>query len=456
MLTRTLLRCVAAAALLGGLCAPAPASADPGWSAPASLSACPAAQAPQVVFPSDSPTHATGWGAIVWEGSPDCAGGAGARVARIGADDAPGPARIPSSPAGRPLLLAGPLTAGGGTDGRIVIAGSAPAHAGAEELLQGYPGGSFVQALPGMGAVAPWALANAYLGDAALADAAPAAAGALQLSLERHYASRFADPARERLPAQGPVHALTVALDYRSEALLVWQQAGWLWARDVPGAGTAHRARRLARATPAVSVAALLSDDDRAIVAWSQQLDGYTNVYLDRSAPGVSFGAPQLLERFADPPGAAAPAVSTRLVRLSSESVMMAWAGAEGSRRVVRVAAVDLHGLRTVRTIAPPGGDALLAGLAPGPEGEAIVLWTQPATAQDGTADVQSQAIFAARGFDAYPGLTYFEAPEQVAPQGPNSAATLAVDPGTGAAVAVWLAQSQTPAYAIRSPGRAG
>lgn len=84
------------------------------WSPPANLSACPAGPAARVVFPSDSPTHATGSGAIVWSASRACAGGAGARVAAIGASDVPGASVVPRTAAGRPLA---PLLASGAPHG---------------------------------------------------------------------------------------------------------------------------------------------------------------------------------------------------------------------------------------------------------------------------------------------------------------------------------------------------
>lgn len=451
MNARRALLWLSAAAATAAAAAPLAHAEPSAWSPPATPDPCPSTQAPVVAFPSDSPTHSTGWGAVVWQASPTCAGGAGARIARIGDGDIPGPSRIPSSPEGRPLRLTGPFTASGGPNGWIVIAGQAAGPGAGAELIQGFADGPFYRVVHGSGGAAPAALASAYLGDVAVADAAPGPGGPLQVSLERHFATRFAPPAQEGRPA-GQVHALTVALDYRSEAVLVWQQDGWLYAREVPAIGPAHRIWRLAPAVAGVRVVALLSDDNRAIVAWSEQLDGATSVYLDRSGAGVTFGAPQLLERFADPSGLAAPAASPRLVRLSSESVMMAWAGAEAGRWVVRTAAVDLHGLRTVGTIAAPGGDALLDDLVPGPNGEALAMWSEPAISPGGTPDLSRQAIFTARGFDEYPGFTHFGTPEQVAPPGPNDDATLAIDPGNGAAVAVWLGQSQALSFAVRQP----
>ena len=192
-----------------------------------------------------------------------------------------------------------------------------------------------------------------------------------------------------------------------------------------------------------------LSDDYRGIIAWSEQRAGETRVYLDRSDTGVHFGAPQLLESFRDPDGVSSPAASPTLVRLSSESVMMAWAGAAAGHRVVRTAAIDLLGVGTPSTISAPAGDALLADLTPGPDGDALVLWSEPQTEPDGAPDLGEQAIYAARGIDAYPRQTLFDAPEELAGPGPNSDATVAIDPADDHALAVWLGAGGQLQYSV-------
>ena len=64
---------------------------------------------------------------------------------------------------------------------------------------------------------------------------------------------------------------------------------------------------------------ALLSDDNRATLAWSETRGQITRVFVELSGTGVRFGTPRLLERFTDPDGAAPPSDSPRLVRLLSE-----------------------------------------------------------------------------------------------------------------------------------------
>jgi hypothetical protein len=429
------------------------------WSAPVALGACPSSGAPRVVFPSDSPDHGTGPGAVVWEASETCPGGQGARVAAIGSGAAPGRVTVPRTRAGRTLAPRGPLAVAGAPAGEIAIAGASPQRPERGLLVEGPAGGPFVALYSVRFPAAPVALTTAYLGDVALATAQASARGAdgLRVRLQRHYARAFGTGLAAGDGARAPVDALTVALDYRSDALAVWTQAGAIYARELPASGGPQPVQRLARAGADVRIAALLSDDDRAIVAWSEQLGAQTRVYLDRSDTGVRFGAPALLEEhYEDPESLPPPTGSPSLVRLSSESVMMAWAGAARGRWVVRTAAIDRAGAPAVATIAAPGRDALLEDLAPGPDGDAIVLWSEPQRAPSGRPEPDRRAIFAARGINAYPGRPIFGLPEQVAAPGPNGQASVAVDPDSDRALAVWRGAGGAVEYALRnvSPGR--
>jgi hypothetical protein len=422
------------------------------WTQPAILDGCPGTGSPYVVFPSDKPTHGTGPGAIVWSDSSPCPGGAGVRVATVSRQDTAGQPTRPRTAAGDPIRLGGPVAAGAGPYGRVVIAGASTGgptgSAGGLAFSEGVAGGPFAPLIGTGGAQMPFALATAYLGDVALLSAG---GDGVQLRIQRHHANDFATPVR--VTGGGPVETLTVALDFRSDRLAVFSRRGSLYARELPGSGAPHGLQRLGPAPPSgAAVAAVASDDNRAIVAWSYRHAGQTSVYVSRSGTGVRFGSPQLLERFADPPGLPSYVDSPRIVRLASESVMMAWTGAEDGNWVIRSAAIDLGGVRSPSTISPPGRDALLAGLAPGPEDEALVLWTEPQMTPAGL-DVDRQAIFAARGFDGYPGETDFAADEEVAPPGRNGEATIAVDPDSDQAVAAWRTSGGAIAYAIRAAG---
>ena len=298
------------------------------WSRPAKLSNCAANPAAHVVFPSDSPTHATGQGAIVWNASSACPGGEGARLSPLSPTDLPGATLIPRTSHGRVIAPRGELVASGAPGGEIVLAGASrmgPVHG---LVIQGAARGPFSELHSPAGSGDPMALTTAYLGDVALASA-PAGLGnetGLNVHVERFFAQSFDRNVSVRAPGAGPMHELTLAMDFRSEALAVWEQDGAIYARLVPNGGRVRPLQRLAYVGSHPRIAAVISDDNRAIVAWSEQHGTQTSVYVDRSALGVRFGAPQLLERFRDPDGLASPAGSPRLVRLSSESVLLAWA----------------------------------------------------------------------------------------------------------------------------------
>jgi hypothetical protein len=436
-----------------------PATASAGttkWSQPAILDSCPGMGAPSVVFPQDKPTRATGPGAIVWSASSPCPGGTGAKVAAISPEDSPSQPAPPRTAAGRTIALGYPLAAAAGPYGRIVIAGASIAGtstpAGRLLLTEGQAGGTFTMPLALGGPANTFAFTTAYLGDVTLVSPV----GGLQLRIQRHHAGRFAAPIQVTASGAGSIDALTVALDFRSDRLVVFSQRGSVYARELPAKGAPHPVQRLGPAGIGppfgARIAAVASDDDRGIVAWSYRHAGQTSIYVARSQFGVRFTGAQLLERFPDPSDLPDYVDSPRIVRLSSESVMLAWTGVESGHWVIRTAPIDLHGVRAANTISPPGRDALLAGFAPGPADEALALWTEPLQTAGGL-DLGSQAIFAARGFDAYPGRTAFAAGEQIAPPGPNSDATIALDPSSDRAIAAWRTGAGQLAYAVRAPG---
>jgi hypothetical protein len=456
-LKQSLLRACALAALACSLLAAAPAtgSTPAAWSPPATLSQCPAAGPAHAAFPRDKPTHATGQGAVVWAAATHgCPGGGGTFVAPIGADDTPGPPSYARTPSGGKLALRAPLALVPAPHGQLAIAGSASAPTrGDGTLVQGSAAGPFAPLGTIAGVLTPNELFTAYLGDVAAASPTGGGGGrdGARIDIERYFADTLS-PSRIVPATGGAVQDLTVSLDFRTDAIAAWHQGGSLYAHDLPASGHTQPTQRLASAGPSTRIAALISDDNRAIVAWADERAGKTSVYVDDSATGVRFGKPQLLERFANPSGLPYPARSPRLTRLSSESVMLAWSGAQDGHWVVRTAAIDLNGLRKVGTISAPGADALLDDLQPGPDGEAIALWSEPQRAADGKLDSGVQAIVAARGIDARPGITIFGGPEQVAPPGPNSGATLAFDPSSDRALALWLGADGNVDYALRTP----
>jgi len=431
------------------------------WSPPAILSDCTGTGAPHVVFPEDSPTHGTGPGAIVWSVTAPCPSdtGAGVLVAPISTEDLPGQPAEPRTATGTTLALRGPVAATGGPHGHVVIAGASTRNR-LLLLTEGRAGGPFAAPLALGGPAGTFAFATGYLGDAALASLAdPHGRTDVQLRVQRYFTSTFAPPSQVSAAGAagdartGAIEALTVALDFRSDRLVVFSRNGSLFARELPGKGAPHAVQRLGSSPPAgARVAAVISDDNRAIVAWTVRHGGLTSVYVSHSQPSVRFTAPRLLEEFADPPGLPGYVDSPVMVRLSSESVILAWTGAVAGHWAIRAAAIDQNGVLPASTISPAGRDALLDDLAPGPNDEALALWSEPQPSAAGL-NLGEQAIYAARGFDGYPEQVKFAAPELLAPAGPNGDATVAFDPDSDRAIAAWRTSSGALAYSARAPG---
>jgi hypothetical protein len=445
-----------------------------GWSAPARPPGCTAALAtpgPLVVFPSADPQTRSGPGALLWTAPRGCAargvGGGAAETlgATLGADDLPGRGRALVPEAGD---LAVVTAATGTAAGDVLTVGSSTAAA-----------------------------ASGYLGDAVLALPVRSRQGGWELAVrvQRHYNSALGRP--RLVPAgAGPVEAVAAALDYRAEILLVWAARGEVYARELPAAGAAGPARRLGPAGADPEIGALLSDDGHAIVAWRSQSvvgsgsspagtvggegvrtasGGGTSTAIELSlfqtGPGAVLepGSLRQVERFRDPPGFPPPPGSLRLIRLSSEAVMLAWTalGAD-DRYVVRASPVSLRrGAWAPVTISgatgPRAVDAVLADLVPGPDAEALALWSagpRLPSGAPGRAGSGPWAILAARGHYAGRGEVAFEAPEPIAPAGPNGPPAAAFDPQTGQVLAAWVtlaggAGAGRLAYALRAAGPA-
>lgn len=390
------------------------------------------------------PEHGTGPGAIVWAAGAGCPGGPGARVDAIPAGDAPLAPRLPHAAGGEALDPRPPLAVACGPHGQIVIAGTDPGTSGDSLIVQGRATGPFRTLERFAGTVQPTSLGTAWLGDVALAGLSRSAPSGLFVRIERF----FDDELGPAMPVEegDRATAVTVAMDFRSDAVAAWAQGGRIMVRPLPAHGPSHPVTALGPAGEDPHLALLISDDYRSMVMWSDRRGGETSIYLDYSAPGLTFGAPRLVERFQDPSGPA-PSASPLLVRLSSESVMAAWAGVQDGRWVVRTAPIDEHGLRAVSTIAAPGGGALLDALAAGPRNEAMLLFTEPAA--------EGQTLLGARGVDQAPDRTAFSTPVPIA-TGTIEAPALAMDPDSDRAVAAWRGSGGALYWSLGRPPAGG
>jgi len=458
---RGLLALLAMAAPAGTLCACAPAGVRPqaspvrgAWSRPATLTRCSGPSAPQVVFPQKTPFHRTGPGAIVFAGAPSCRAGSGAMIAPIGPRDSPEGPRAPRTASGRVIALAPPLADAAATDGQIVLVGRARADSrthGPAMLSEGRADRAFTPPRSLAGLSSPLGLATAYLGDVAIASERDDGSLGVQVHMQRWFAHGFGS-ATQLGGRRGARSALTVALDYRTDAIAVWWQQGWLWARERHADGALGPLQRFARAGPSVELTALCSDDGRAIVAWMDPSGDEAKLYLDISGPFMRLGWGQLVERLRWRRGATLPqSGSVQLVRLSTESVLMAWTGARDGHFVVRAAGIDLQGTRTTSTVSAPGEDASLEDLVTGPRGDALALWrSAPVRPAPGYGD--RVALVAARGGPSSRGLPRFDVPRQLAPPGRYSGASVALDPDNDRAVASWREQTGAIRWAVWPP----
>ena len=381
-------------------------------------------------------------------------------------------------------------------------------------LAEGSMAGAFGAVQPLGGPATPVAASSAYLGDVAIASPVRTRTGwAIAVRVQRHYSKA---PARARLVPVGasPVDAVAATMDYRAEVLLVWASGDTVYARELSPAGALAPMRRLGSlpaGSPDSELRALLSDDGHAIVAWRSQSVApggapVTTVELSISGSGLAFGAPRVLERFRDLGGFIPPAGSLRLLRLSSEAVMIAWTGVDADRYVVRASPVSLRrgawapvvisggggsspggqadaarapaiGERTgsnraltsgsqVGANRSPATDAVLSDIAAGPNAEAFAVWrTAPSSIDGGRAgragsNPRRWSIRAARGHYAGHGEVSFVAPELVAAPGPNRPPAIAVDPASGRALAAWVVLAGGNGvgrveYALRTSGPA-
>jgi hypothetical protein len=471
-----------ALALLAGLAGPAPAgpppagpapagpapagtvaAVQPSWSPAVSLVRCSSVAGPRVVFPAADPFHASGQGAIVWSGDPaDCnpaaqPGGPGVGLAEFLPDHTLGaPQALPSTGAPGLAGLSG-VTATG--DGRIVLTGSvgsgaagAPGATGG--LTQGLAGGPFSTPAAIGSARTAVAVTSSYRGDVGIASVS--AGGKIELRLEPHGTPAVGPPI-VLTSREAKVTALAVNLDYRGDAIVAWAEKGAIYVRVRAATGVLLSTQRVASSPPAPRLQALISDDNRAIVAWENDRSALgdpattTSTYLDISVPGIHFTGPHLLERFVDPPGLVPPPSGLQLVRLAYEGVVVAWTGLQDQHFVIRSSPVSISSVRPTTTVSDPDADAMLDDLATGPRDEVIALWTA-APRSGGRPSPSAQRILSSRGVSEPSGVTRFDVPQLIAGPGPVATPRVAIDPVTDVAVAVWRNRGQNPGidYAVR------
>jgi len=429
-----------------GLCMASPAQAS--WSSPRALGGCPTAP-PQIAFPSASPSTPTGPGAIVWlERSADCrsrAAGRGANapptlsIVWLGAGDRVSFTDSEPLTSALASASASALIAQGAGQGRVAVAAASAPRA---VVLQGHAprGLQLAAALPTQGSAAV-SFAHAYLGDVVLASVR--SGPSIAVDVERYYRPSFEPPLRIPI-GPGPVTALTAAMDYRSDVLVAWQQDGSIYAHMLRASGHAEPTQRVGPSAPNPELQALVSDDNRGMIAWSatQAAGGSaarTSVYLALSSSGVRFHGRRAIATFADPAGAGLQRGSLALVRLADEGVTLAWTSVEHGHYVVLAVPAAFATVRPATQLTPPTAQAVLAALAPGAGDEALALWRR-APQGDALPDWSRAQLWSTRTFIDARGLVGHTSSEQVGPAGSAAAPAVAVDPADDRAVVAWSA----------------
>lgn len=417
------------------------------WSVPRALAGCAFAGGPQVAFPSEGATTPTGEGAISWlSRSAPCASGPGrsaqwgVSMAALGQADRAQSARVRSLEI-RPGLS---LAAVGANLGRIALAAgdtSRTAAGGAIALSQGRASDPSAWSHPLARSAPPLALARAYLGDVAVAGVAPGPS--IVVRVERHSEREFGPPRSIPIGA-GVVTALTLAMDYRSDVLLAWQQDRSIYACLLRASGRIEPCRRAGPSAPYPQLEAVVSDNDHGMLAWSSSelRKGFvprTRIELSLSAAGVRFREPRLLASFADPERVGLCPGSIALVRLSTENVMLAWTVAEHGHYLIRAVPPVFAFSKPATLLSDPRSQAILADLAPGPAGEAVALWRTAPRLADGALNMRRAELWAARTSIVPHARVVLRDAEMIAPSGPNLAPAVAVDPANDRAVAAWV-----------------
>jgi hypothetical protein len=385
--------------LLGAAVTPAAGASAGPWSAPATLSSCAGPAAPQVVFPARSPFTPTGPGEIAFQ---SCSSGTVLQPV----PGAGGVRRV------LPALLL-PDTMQGTTDGKALLAG--PVSGGGSGLAESSAPDPPLR-LGGL----PVASAHGYLGDVATA---ASTGDGIVLRMQRWY-RHAPGPPRRMHGGPGPGGALVVTLDYRADVLLVWSRQGSLFEREITNKGTVERAERIGAAGDDPQPTAVISDDDRAIVAWTAA----DRLWLSVSGPHVRFGLPRSIGLSSRAP---------QLVRLSGEAVALVWTDGGGA---VEIAPLTLAGVGPATTLAPAVDDARVLAVTTGPHNDVLTLWSA------------FGGLAARRWTPGGAGPT-----EAIAATGVpgNTELALAIDPGNDAALAVWRApgSGEPLIYATREMG---
>jgi hypothetical protein len=244
--------------------------------------------------------------------------------------------------------------------------------------------------------------------------------------------------------ARGHSLGAGVAINRRGEVAIVWDRSSKGGRRDVFGqiltaSGKLRPRQRVGSAPAPPPYRIALSDDRRVVAAWVAQnvseCDAQAGeIAVAQAKEGGRFGTARRVTtlaitgcgRYANDP-------AVQFARAPGGRVLIAWSGNEGTRWVVRAGELGAAGVERVTVVSDRASDAVLADLALGSRGEAILLLAEGVGGSDPTGPNRLLAV--TRGWDH----DSFTAPELVADRA-GIGSTVTFDPLTSRATVAYPA----------------
>jgi hypothetical protein len=235
-------------------------------------------------------------------------------------------------------------------------------------------------------------------------------------------------------------------MDFRADRLVIWAQDGSVWAQYVDNAGYRKAVQRLGPSGYDPQISAVLSDDDRAFVIWTDEppsgTGGVSTVLLAHSATGPRFDGTQTLASFTEPPDVRLSPGSVAAERLSNEGVVLLWPTMAAGNYEVEAAGATESGLMPTSVLSEPGQDVRLGAVATGPESEVVVVVEVAPRTATGFDQAHQELLATRSGLVHGTGGVGFGTLDVIAPAGQNIDPAVAVDPSDDTAVVAWQTSS--------------
>jgi hypothetical protein len=236
-----------------------------------------------------------------------------------------------------------------------------------------------------------------------------------------------------------------VAINRRGDVAIVWDRFNRRGRRDVFGqiltaSGKLRPRQRVGVAPAGPRYRIALTDDRRVVAAWIAQQVNECHAHpgeiaVAQAGKGGRFGRARRLTTLAITGcGRYASDPAVQFARAPDGRVLIAWSGNEGARWVVRAGDLGAAGVKGATVVSDRARDAVLADLALGSRGEAVLLLAEGVGGSDLTGPNRLLAV--TRGWNR----GGFTAPELVADQtGIGSSVTF--DPLTSRATVAYPSQ---------------